>query len=142
MTYSFPYLEPVCFSMSSSNFCFLTCIQISQEADQVVCYSHLSSPIFPSKYLISEKEKYFTTQSPKSETRRKLLDPPIPRHFASNQLTSLIINTPLTLVSPHLTFSNAASVQHPQLSPGYRCSLTGLCLHPTFPNMSTTLAPK
>src|SRR5574341_631442 len=27
--------------MSSSNCCFLTRIQISQEADQVVCYSHL-----------------------------------------------------------------------------------------------------
>src|SRR5574337_727138 len=30
--YSFSYLEPVCCSMSSSNCCFLTCIQISQEA--------------------------------------------------------------------------------------------------------------
>ena len=39
--YSFPDLEPVCCSMSSSNCCFLTCIQISQEADQVVLYSHL-----------------------------------------------------------------------------------------------------
>ena len=39
--YSFPYLEPVCCSMSSSNFCFLTCIQIFQEAGQVVWYSHL-----------------------------------------------------------------------------------------------------
>ena len=39
--YSFPYLELVCCSMSSSNCCFLTCIQISQEADQVVWYSHL-----------------------------------------------------------------------------------------------------
>ena len=38
---SFSYLEPVCCSMSSSNCCFLTCIQISQEAGQVVCYSHL-----------------------------------------------------------------------------------------------------
>ena len=28
--------------MSSSNSCFLTCIQVSQEADQVVWYSHLS----------------------------------------------------------------------------------------------------
>ena len=27
--------------MSSSNCCFLTCMQISQEAGQVVCYSHL-----------------------------------------------------------------------------------------------------
>ena len=39
--YSFSYLEPVCCSMSSSNCCFLTCIQISQETDQVVWYSHL-----------------------------------------------------------------------------------------------------
>ena len=38
--YSFSYLEPVCCSMSSSNCCFLTCIQVSQEAGQVVCYSH------------------------------------------------------------------------------------------------------
>ena len=39
--YSFSYLEPVCCSMSSSNYCFLTCIQVSQEAGQVVWYSHL-----------------------------------------------------------------------------------------------------
>ena len=39
--YSFPYLEPVCCFMSSFNCCFLTCIQISQEAGQVVWYSHL-----------------------------------------------------------------------------------------------------
>ena len=39
--YSFPYLELVCCSMSSSNCCFLTCIQISQEAGQVVWYSPL-----------------------------------------------------------------------------------------------------
>ena len=39
--YSFPNLEPVHCSMSSSNCCFLTCIQISQEAGKVVWYSHL-----------------------------------------------------------------------------------------------------
>ena len=39
--YSLPYLETVCCSMSSSNCCFLTCIQVSQEAVQVVWYSHL-----------------------------------------------------------------------------------------------------
>ena len=39
--YSFSCLEPVCCSMSSSNCCFLTCIQVSQEAGQVVWYSHL-----------------------------------------------------------------------------------------------------
>ena len=39
--YSFPYLEPVCCSVSSSNCCFLTCIQVSQKAGEVVWYSHL-----------------------------------------------------------------------------------------------------
>ena len=34
-------LEPICCSMSGSNCCFLTCIQISQEAGKVVWYSHL-----------------------------------------------------------------------------------------------------
>ena len=46
--YSFPDLEPVCCSMSSSNCCFLTCIQISQEEGQVVWYFHLlkNFPLF------------------------------------------------------------------------------------------------
>ena len=39
--YSFSYSETVCRSMSSSNCCFLTCIQISQETGQVIWYSHL-----------------------------------------------------------------------------------------------------
>ena len=39
--YSFSYLEPVCCSMSSSNCCFLTCTQVSQQASQVVWCSHL-----------------------------------------------------------------------------------------------------
>ena len=38
-------MEPVC-SMSNSNCCFLTCIQVFQEAGQVVWYSHLLT-IFP-----------------------------------------------------------------------------------------------
>ena len=39
--YPFSYLEPVCWSMSSSNCCFLTCIHMSQEAGQVVWQSHI-----------------------------------------------------------------------------------------------------
>ena len=39
--YSFPNSEPICCSMSGSNYWFLTCIQISQEAGKVVWYSHL-----------------------------------------------------------------------------------------------------
>ena len=37
--------------MSSSNFCFLTCIQISQEAGKVVWYSHLLKN-FPQLFVI------------------------------------------------------------------------------------------
>ena len=36
-----PWHTPFCCSMHISNCCFLTCIQISQEAGQVVWYSHL-----------------------------------------------------------------------------------------------------
>ena len=39
--YSFSYLELICCSTPSSNCCFLTCLQVSQEAGQVVWYSHL-----------------------------------------------------------------------------------------------------
>ena len=45
--YSFPNLESVC-SMSGSNCCLLTCIQISQEAGEATWYSHLfkNFPLF------------------------------------------------------------------------------------------------
>ena len=38
--YSVTNLEPVCCPMSGSNCCLLTYIQISQEVDKVVLYSH------------------------------------------------------------------------------------------------------
>ena len=46
--YSFPDLELVCCSTSSSICCLLSCTQISQEAGQVVWYSHLlkNFPLF------------------------------------------------------------------------------------------------
>ena len=40
LTNSFSNLEPVHSSMPDSNCCFLTCIQISQAAGKVICYSH------------------------------------------------------------------------------------------------------
>ena len=55
--YSFPYLETVYCSMSSSNCCSLTCIQISQEADQVVLYAHLFQN-FP-QFVVIHTVKYF-----------------------------------------------------------------------------------
>ena len=43
--YSFPCLEPVCCSMFSSNCCFMTFMQISQEAGKVLflCYTSIQS---------------------------------------------------------------------------------------------------
>ena len=38
LSYSFPNFEPVCHSMYGSNCCFLTCIQVSQEAGKVFWY--------------------------------------------------------------------------------------------------------
>ena len=45
--YSFPNLEPVCCSMSSSNCCLLACIHISQEPGQLIWYSHLFKNFSP-----------------------------------------------------------------------------------------------
>ena len=56
------YLEPVCCSMSSSNCCLLTCIQISQEADRVFWYSHLFQN-FP-QYLFIYLSIYFIQDFP------------------------------------------------------------------------------
>ena len=50
---SFPYLEPVCCSMFSSNCCFLTCIQISEElltSLEVKLYSLYRVPQGPTFY--------------------------------------------------------------------------------------------
>ena len=57
--YSFSYLEPVCCCMSSSNCCFLTCIQVSQEAGQVVWYSHVFQN-FP-QFIVIHTVKGFST---------------------------------------------------------------------------------
>ena len=58
---AFPNLEPVCCSVSSSNCCFLTCIQISQEAGQVAWYSHLFQN-FP-QFIVIHTVKGFGTVS-------------------------------------------------------------------------------
>ena len=53
--YFFRNLEPVYCSMSSSNCCFLTCIQTSQGAGQVVWYSHLFQN-FPQFIVVQSKD--------------------------------------------------------------------------------------
>ena len=56
--YSFSNLGPVHYSMSGSNCCFLTCIQVSQEVDEVVWYSHLFKNIL--QFVVIPAIKGFT----------------------------------------------------------------------------------
>ena len=56
--YSFPSFELVCCSMSGSNYRFLTCIQISQEAGKVVSYFHLLKN-FP-QFVVIHTDKGFS----------------------------------------------------------------------------------
>ena len=56
--YSFPYLELVYCSMSSSDCVFLTCIQISQEARQVVWYYNIFNNFL--KFLVVHTVKGFS----------------------------------------------------------------------------------
>ena len=60
--YSFPNLEPVCCSMSSSNCCFLAYIQISQESGKVAWYAHLSKN-FPQFVVIHTKVMFKILQA-------------------------------------------------------------------------------
>ena len=41
LKYSFPNFEPVCCSMSGSNYCFLAHVQVLQKAGKVIWYSYL-----------------------------------------------------------------------------------------------------
>ena len=66
---SFPDLEPVHCCMSSSDCCFLTCIQISQEADKVVWYSHLFKN-FPQFVVIHTVSNDYALPSEKCQTEK------------------------------------------------------------------------
>ena len=56
LTCSFPKFEPVCFSTSRSNYCFLSCLQESQEAGNVRWEHQITLHIFHS-LLWSTKSK-------------------------------------------------------------------------------------
>ena len=64
LTYFFPDLEPVCCSMSSSNCCFLAYIEISQEAGQMVWYSHLFNN-FP-QFVVNHKVQVYYMKTQKN----------------------------------------------------------------------------
>ena len=57
----FLLFETSSLSMSGSNYCFLTCIQISQEAGQVIWYSHLFKNFPP--FVLIHRVKGFSVVS-------------------------------------------------------------------------------
>ena len=59
LMYFFPYFKSVYYSMSGSICCFLTCIQVSQEAGKMVWYSHLLNN-FP-QFVVIHTVKSFST---------------------------------------------------------------------------------
>ena len=65
------YLEPVCCSVSSSNCCFLSCIQISQDAGQVVWYCHLFQN-FPQLIVIHTVKGFGIVSKAKVDAFREL----------------------------------------------------------------------
>ena len=77
--YSFPYLKPVGCSMSSSNCCFLTCIQISQETGLVVWSSHIFQN-FPQFVVIHTVKSFGIVNTTEKDVFLKLscfLDDPV-----------------------------------------------------------------
>ena len=87
--YSFSYLEPVCCSMSSSNCCFLTCIQISQEAGKVIWYSHLlkNFPVCCDPHKGWEGKVYFVLAFSFPRKPNLVLSPPFSRWLSAAEGT-------------------------------------------------------
>ena len=99
LTYSFSYLEPFCCSMSSSNCCFLTCIQVSQEAGQVVWYSRLFQN-FP-QFIVIHTVKVFTlTQTLFWVAKRKSRATQLSMTMLTNEFR--VVSGPLEQKSCHL----------------------------------------
>ena len=109
--YSFPSFELVCCSMSSSNCCFLTCIQVSQEAGKVVWYFHLFKN-FPVCY--SHSQRLWHSQWSRS------------RCFSGILLLFLWSNSPVQSLS-HVWLLQSHGLQHTRLP--CPSSTPGTCLN-------------
>ena len=133
--YFFSYLEPVCCSMSSSICCFLTCIQISQEAGQVVWYSHHLKN-FPQFIVIHTVKGFGIVNKAEIDVFPKF---------------SCFLSYPVdvsNLISGSSAFSKTSLniwkfTVHILLKPGwiwFRSYLNGTVVFPTFFNLSLNLA--
>ena len=105
LTYSLLNFEPVCCSMSSSDCCFLTCIQVSQEAEKVAFYTHLIflnfifllySTVLVLPYIDMNPPQVYMSSQPWTP-----LPPPSPYHLSGlSQCTSP--KHPVSCIEPRL----------------------------------------
>ena len=109
--YSFPSFELVCCSMSSSNCCFLTFIQVSHEAGKVFWYFHLFKN-FPVCY--SHSQRLWHSQWSRS------------RCFSGILLLFLWSNSPVQFLS-HVWLLQSHGLQHTRLP--CPSSTPGTCLN-------------
>ena len=58
LPYSFPYFEPLHCSMSGSNYCFLTCIQVSQKTGKLVWYFHFFTNFLHFVVILTVKSRW------------------------------------------------------------------------------------
>ena len=110
--YSFPDLKPVCCSTSSFNCCFLTCIQISQEASQMVWYSHHFKS-FPQFIVIhTDKDFGIFNKADSVQFSRSVLSDYLQSHGLQH-------NRPLCLLPTPRVYSNSCPLSqwwHPAIS--------------------------
>ena len=93
--------------MSSFNCCFLTCIQISQEAGQVVWYSHLSQN-FPQFFVIHTVKDFGIVNKAKVDIFLELL------------CFLMIRRPPRSTLFPYTTLFRSVNQQLPDVQDGFR----------------------
>ena len=110
--YSFPNLEPVCFCTSSSSCCFLTCIQISQEAGQVSWYSQLLKN-FPQFVVIHTVKGFGIVSKPEVAVFLELL-----LFLMIQWMLAVWSLVPLPYINPAWTSGISLFMVHALLEPG------------------------
>ena len=97
--------------MSSSNYWFLTCIQVSQEAGQVVCYSHLSE--FSTVYCVPQSQSLWHSQQSRNRCFSRTL-----AFFMIQRMLAIWSLIPLPFLKPAWISGSSWFTVHVLLKPG------------------------
>ena len=122
----FPNLEPAHCSMYGSNCCFLTCIQISQEAGKVVWYSHLFKN-FPLFVVIHTVKGFSIVSETEVDVFLKFscffYDPMDVGNFISKKLPNLDVRDLRTCICIHLCTCWRIRIGRSHFLPVFCCRL-------------------